>query len=184
MFGGRTSTGRTSNHCAAVDVPIQFCDKVAPFLTQLKLNGAYPLPWWGLQGSATFQSLPGIPILATYVPGNAEIAPVLGRNLAACGATVACAAPFTFFAPTGLTATAVNLIEPNKTFEKRLTQLDVRLTKVFQLGRTRIQGMFDIYNILNGSAVLGINPRLGPSFLRPASVQGARLFKFGAQFDF
>ncbi len=44
--------------------------------------------------------------------------------------------------------------------------------------------MFAIYNILNGNAVLGLNTLYGPTWLRPVSVQGARLLKFGAQLDF
>jgi hypothetical protein len=44
--------------------------------------------------------------------------------------------------------------------------------------------MFDIYNLFNANTVLSVNTRLGPSWLRPASVLGARLFKFGVQLDF
>lgn len=68
-------------------------------------------------------------------------------------------------------------------YEERLSQLDLRFTKIFQFGRTRIQGMFDIYNILNGNTVLTINNAFGPSWLRPSSVQGARIFKLAAQLD-
>jgi len=52
----------------------------AAILAQYKFHGAYPLPWWGIQASATYQNLPGAPISMTYVPTNAEIAPSLGRN--------------------------------------------------------------------------------------------------------
>jgi hypothetical protein len=43
--------------------------------------------------------------------------------------------------------------------------------------------MFDIYNILNGNAVVAVNTRYGPTWLRPVSVQGARMVKFAAQLD-
>jgi hypothetical protein len=75
LFSGGFSTGRTANQCAVVDGPIQFCENVPPFLTQVKLNGSYPLPWWDIHASATYQNLPGAAIDITYVPSNAEIAP-------------------------------------------------------------------------------------------------------------
>ena len=47
-----------------------------------------------------------------------------------------------------------------------------------------MQGMFDIYNLFNANTVLVINTRYGPSWLQPANILGARLFKLGAQVDF
>jgi hypothetical protein len=78
----------------------------------------------------------------------------------------------------------VRLAEPTTVFEDRLSQLDLRLAKIFGVGRTRVQGMFDIYNIFNASTVLGSTGRYGPAYLRPASVMGGRTFKFAAQMDF
>src|SRR5437867_11840420 len=43
----------------------------------------HPLPWWGIQLSATVQNIPGPPIVATAVVPSAQIAPSLGRDLAA-----------------------------------------------------------------------------------------------------
>jgi hypothetical protein len=77
---------------------------------------------------AVYQNLPGIPIAASYVANNAQIAPSLGRNLAA-----------------GPNATVViDLIPPNTEFDDRLTQVDLRFAKVVRLGRARVRGMFDI----------------------------------------
>ena len=77
-----------------------------------------------------------------------------------------------------------SVIAPNTMFEDRLSQFDVRFTKIVRVGRARVQGMLDIYNLFNANSVLSVNTRLGPSWLRPASVLGARLFKVGAQLDF
>jgi hypothetical protein len=135
--------------------------------TQLKFLGTYLLPW-DLQLSGTFQSLPGLPIQANYTARNAEIAPTLGRNLAA-----------------GASATqSVALIEPNTVFEDRLNQLDARVTRIFRLGRYRIQAMLDLYNVFNASTVLAVNTTYGAAWLRPNQILDGRLFKFGAQFDF
>jgi hypothetical protein len=177
-LSGGVSTGQTvSENCAVVDSPqTLFCRTVNPFSgqTQIKVSGAFPLPWWGLQVSGAFQNLPGIALTANGVFTNAQVAPSLGRNLAGCPS------------PTGpCTATVtVPILEPFTSFEDRLTQMDVRLTKTFRLGGSRLQGMFDIYNLFNAASVLGVNATYGPAWLRPTSVMAGRLFKFGAQFDF
>ena len=154
----------------------QFCRVTLPFegQTQIKFSGAYPLPWWGVQAAATYQNLPGLPVLASYVATNAQIAPSLGRNLGACGASTTCTA----------TVTIANLIEPNTIFEDRINQVDVRVSKKFQLGRARLTGMFDMYNLLNVSPITAVNARFGSAWLTPVSILPARLFKFGAQLDF
>ena len=128
LISGGVSTGQqTLNTCVTVDSPEasrpDFCGDVPPPWsagTQLKCAVIYPLPWWGLQPSVNVQNLPGAPILATYVAPNAEVARSLGRNLAACPTeTGAC------------TATAnIPLIAPFSQFEDRLTQVDLRITKI------------------------------------------------------
>jgi len=62
-----------------------YCHIAPPFQTDVKLSGSYPLPWWGVALSATFQSIPGPPIVATAVVPNFQIAPSLGRDLGAGG---------------------------------------------------------------------------------------------------
>ena len=88
----------------------------------------------------------------------------------------------------GGTVTLNNLFEPNTEFADRLTQLDVRLTKAITIGRARVQGMFDVYNVFNANTVLALNNRYSVTgtnpWLQPTSILGARLFKFGMQFDF
>jgi hypothetical protein len=49
----------------------------------------YPLPW-KLQRSAIYQDIPRIPIAASRSYSNAEILPLLGRNLAQCRGVGAC----------------------------------------------------------------------------------------------
>ena len=78
----------------------------------------------------------------------------------------------------------VPILQPYTQFEDRLTQLDFRLTKVFRFGGRRLEGMVDIFNVLNGNTVLGVNTTYGGAWLRPTSLMAGRLFKFGAQFDF
>ena len=68
-------------------------------------------------------------------------------------------------------------------FEDRLTQLDLRLTRIFRVGRSRLQGNLDVYNLFNGASVLGLNSRYGPSWLQPTAILGGRILKFGFQLD-
>jgi hypothetical protein len=173
LFQGGMNVGRTWTQCVQVDQPIQFCKNVPPFFNpEFKFSVSYPL-LWDIQASAVFQSVPGSPIGADYVATNDEIAPSLGRNLAACGTRVPCTATF-----------LVTLMEPNQEFEERSKQLDLRFAKNIRVGPARIRGMFDIYNVFNGSNVAVMFTRYGPAWLRPTEVMGGRLLKFGAQVDF
>jgi hypothetical protein len=150
----------------------EFCHASAPWSarTQVKLLAIYPLPW-GLQPSVTLQNLPGLysiaPITSSYVATNAEIAPSLGRNLAGNTRSV-----------------TAELIEPGTRFENRFTQLDVRVARIFRVGLTRVQGMFDVYNVLNASPVTALNARYGPAWLDAQQILAARMFKFGMQLQF
>jgi hypothetical protein len=188
MVGGGVNVGRSAtNNCDVVTnrpniqhlspsqavAPLtaprlpEFCDVRPPFLAQLKLNGAFGLPY-GFRTGITYQNIPGIPIYATYVATNAQIAPALGRNLAA--------------GPRG--TVGVDLIAPQTRFEDRITQLDLRFSRPLRIAGRRVEGQFDIYNALNASPILSINTRFGPSWLTPTEILAGRLLKFGVQVDF
>ena len=165
-----------TNFTSGPSASTEFCRITLPFegQTQVKLSGSYPLPFWGIETAATFQNLPGIPVLASYVATNAQVAPSLGRNLGQCGTAATCNG----------TVTIANAFEPNTEFGDRLTQVDVRLSKRIPLGRARVMAMFDIYNLFNASTITAINTRYGPAWLQPIAILPARLFKVGAQLDF
>jgi hypothetical protein len=99
---------------------------------------------------------------------SAQVAPSLGRNLAA-----------------GANATAVVQIMPEQSyFEPRTSQLDIRFAKSVRVKRANIRGMLDIYNIFGERAALALNTRYGLRFLVPTVIMPPRLFKLGAQVDF
>jgi hypothetical protein len=146
----------------------EFCDVRPPMLANIKFLGVYPLPFWGLQFSATLQSTPGPEITATYAATNAQIAPTLGRNLAA-----------------GSNSTVlVDLIPKGMLYGSRINQVDLRWTKVIRLGNMRLQGMFDLYNALNASPYLSMQNRYGSAWQNPTQTMIGRLAKFAAQIDF
>ena len=172
LLQGGVGFGQTvTDTCFTVDsaqaVRPGFCHVTLPWAkqAQLKLAGNYPLPWWGIQVSGTFQNLPGPTYGASRLYTSAEVAGALGRNLSA--GTV-----------------SVPLVQPNTLWEPRFSQLDLRLTKMLRIGKTRLQGQFDVYNAFNGNPVLGLNGTYGPLWRTPTSILGARLVKFGVQFDF
>jgi len=186
VISGGPSIGRVeTNYCFTIDSPqgtglppaqgatsqagLLYCNVKPPFQPNVKLLGVYPLPWYGVQFAATFQSLPGPQITASRTYTNAEIRPTLGRNLATGAAGTA----------------AVQLIQPGTMYDERLYQLDLRVSKIFRLGgHHRLQANLDIYNAGNASSILAINTTYGASWLRPTSILQGRLVRFGGQWDF
>jgi hypothetical protein len=150
-------------------LPAQFCEATVPFegQTQYKASVNYPLPWYGLQVSGVLQNLPGPAIQANWAVPNAAVQPSLGRPLAG-----------------GVATTTVSLMEPFSEYEDRLNQVDVRVTKMLRIGRGRLQGTLDVYNVFNTRSILGINSTYGPAWRLPTSLLGGRLLKLGGQFDF
>ncbi|MEQ1869370.1 MAG: TonB-dependent receptor [Vicinamibacterales bacterium] len=145
-----------------------YCDIRPPFLTQGKFYGAYPLPVWGLQASATFQTTQGPEVTAAYTARNTEIAPSLKRNLSA-----------------GANGTAVVALIPSGTqYGERLYQTDFRLMRYFNVGHGKLQAQFDIYNLFNDNPIIAQNNTFGSAWQRGTVIQVGRLVKFGAQFTF
>ena len=189
QFSGGLSVGRTvTDNCFQNSSPSvlasgavttsprtqEFCHSSPPLAsgTQIKFLLVYPLPWQ-LQTSATYQNIAGIPIAASYVATNAQVASSLGRNLGACRGAATCNA----------TAT-IDLIPPNTVFEERTQQVDLRFTRIFRVGKTTLQANFDLYNVLNASPILAMTTRFGPEWLQATQILPGRLFKFGGQVDF
>src|SRR5882762_2236516 len=199
QFSGGLSAGRTvTDNCylngnASLTAPVflnvpalpatstvprneDFCHVAPPWSsgTQLKFLAVYPLPW-DLETSASVQNSPGIPVTASYVISNAQVRDLIGRNLAACPPTTAACTQ----------TVRTELIPPNTMFEPRLTQVDLRVSRLFRLaGTTRLRGSLDIYNIFNASSVLSMTPTYGSSWRNAAQVLSPRLLRVGAQLDF
>jgi hypothetical protein len=152
-----------------------FCDVTGSWWDakgQIKLSGSYPLPA-GFLVSGVYQNLPGTPILANAVFTNAQIAPSLGRNLAACGAAAVCNATVT-----------IALIPNTSVFEDRVNQVDIRLARNFRFGRVRATPALDLYNLFNTSAILARNNTLGAAWGTPLRFMDGRLAKIGVQLEF
>ncbi len=146
------------------------CDVTPPFFRPAwKLSGAYTLPY-DIQVAGFFQNQPGIPITASWA------APSSGVNFISPDRTSLAG---------GARTTTVELVEPGTLFADRFTQLDLRLTKIFPLGGgPQFRLMFDVYNVFNSSATLGLNNTFGPNWQNVSQVMMARFAKIGAQLNF
>jgi len=150
--------------------PLEFCHQESPFLTGAKALGSYQLPWGGVRLSATYQSLPGPQVGANVIYTNADIAAGrvqgLGRN--------------TFLA----NQATINVMQPGTVYGDRLNQIDFRATKIFKVGKGRLEADFDVYNLSNSDAILTQINTFGATWTRPTAVIQPRFVKFTARYDF
>jgi len=157
--------------------PRQFCRADSPWEgnTQVKFHGSYPLPG-AFVVSGIFQNVSGPEITANYAVSNAAVIPSLGRSLAACGNPPRA----------GCTSTVTVPLYANGTdYDERRTQLDLRLSRIFNFGsRTQLQANVDVYNVLNSNAILTVNNTYGPQWRNVQSIMSARLVEFSGQFRF
>jgi len=147
--------------------PASFCHQETPFLTQYKGLVSYNLPWWGIRLSGTVQSLPGPQIVATNVYNNTN------RT-----ALTTLPRPFTNAQAT------INTIEPASAYGDRLNQIDLRFTKIVNVGHGRIDFNVDLYNAFNSDAVIGEIGSIGPVWRLPTTIIQPRFVKFAARWDF
>ena len=180
--GGFSAGRRVEDNCdivTKVDNPSTlYCHRTEPLYKLVKGYGSYTIPKVDVVFSATYQTKPGPIRLAVYTASNAEVAPSLGRNLAA-----------------GTASTVdIQLVSPGPYAQvdnaglgtlhgDRIHQVDLRLSKLLHFGGTKARANLDIYNALNSSAVLTENTTY-TDWLRPTEILIARFFKFSVQFDF
>ena len=125
LLQGGFSTGKTlTDNCEVLaqlpeisQLGVPYCRQETPFLTQVKLFGAYTLPKVDVQISGAFQSIPGPQLAANQVIPNAQVKTSLGRDLIGGAANV-----------------TVNLVPPGSMFGDRLNQLDLRFAKLLRYG--------------------------------------------------
>ena len=184
VMGGGMDTGRTvEDTCFVIDSPqaLLHCRQVRGWdaTTQFKFHGSVPLPG-DVIVSGTFQNSPAALnsdrrrgyIMADRPYTRAEIGEFAGRTLSRSTHLVPLLEPFTEYSP-------------------RRTQVDIRLTKLFQLGGARrFDVSMDVYNLMNASNVFSVNGRYGPAWLTPqtshfgSAIMDGRLFAFNGRFSF
>ena len=154
---------------AAVSPLSPYCHVAFGIQTQFRGLASYELPRIGAQVSATLQSKPGTMLAALYAAPNAAVAASLGRDLSGNASNV-----------------TVNLLAPGTKYGHRINQVDVRLAKSLQHGRSRTMMALDIYNMLNSSAGLTYNNAFGPgvAWPRPNTILTPRFFRMTVETEF
>lgn len=193
IFQGGLSTGhQTTDYCDVYDPAnagkfgtrsplvealgansVNTCHMDQNWLPQVKFLGSYTVPKIDVQIGASFQSIPGIELAATYAAPNSDVS----RSVASGGLG---RLPINALI-TG--TTAVNLIQPGSLYGERLNQLDARFGKVLRYGRTRAVISVDLFNVFNSAVLTGASATY-TSWLAPTGIVAARLTKVSLTFDF
>lgn len=184
LYGG-TSIGRQITVNCEVEDPnsLRFCDQREldiPYLAQFKLAGTVPLPY-GLQVSGSWQGYPGV--ATGTARQDAEYDATINR-IPDPSLNANYVVDRTIIPTLTQTSVTVPLLAPGSKYLDRWNQIDLRLTKKFMVGRYRLQGQFDIFNLLNSSSILSVVETYGGSLDRPSSILQGRLFAIGAQLHF
>jgi hypothetical protein len=176
LLQGGVSTGRTStDSCAIVAAAPETNSLGAPYChvdtnlmgqTQLKVLGTYLVPKANINFAATFQSVPGPQISATYTALNAVIQPSLGRPLSNSKPSV-----------------NINLVPPGTLYGERANQLDMRFSRSFSFGSRRAGLNLDLYNAMNASPVIQEQSAFA-TWRVPQRIMDGRLYKLSVQVDF
>ncbi len=203
VFGG-TSTERTlSNSCSAAGNDpnlLQYCDQSQsgiPFLTSFKLAATYPLPWYGLTVSGSFQALAGN-LLGTdalqygvFTAGTGFAQPngqstfwQIGRATTYTAATCKSAScTVGALVVPGLTPATINvpLIAPATEYAPRLNQVDLAVSKSFNAGHVRILPKLDIFNALNSDDYTAVTSMqfAAATYQRPSTILQGRIIRIG-----
>jgi hypothetical protein len=87
---------------------------------------------------------------------------------------------------TGLTQGSITLtVEPQGTFfYDTVTLVDLRFSKSVALGKTRLEGLFDVFNINNSLAVLSSNNQTGATFGTVLTSVNPRIARLGVRLMF
>jgi len=165
-----TTTGRpvTDNCELTIDNPSQRnCHVALPFQMAASAMVAYTIPKVRVLTSGVFSSRRGSQISANYVVSSAVVAQTLGRPLAGGTANV-----------------TINVLDPGEMYRDRINLLDLRVAKLVELGKRRLNFGLDMFNVLNSDVVLNSNNTYGSSWLTPTQVQTARQLQLSVRLDF
>ena len=154
-----------------------YCHREYPFRPDFKLLGSYTLPG-EIVLSGTYQYSRGVQtggagpsILANWTLTNALVTPFLGHSW------------------TGVASRPVALMREGLNYgDQNLSQLDLKVSRRVKIGKYRLRGDFDLYNVFNSNWPYTVNTTFSSAatsqWLRPTNVLQSRFFKIGMQLDF
>ncbi|MBM3779120.1 MAG: TonB-dependent receptor [Acidimicrobiia bacterium] len=157
-----TSTGRTKERTCQVENPnsLRFCEQETPYLTNFKLSGTYPLPWWGFRASVVYQSLPGIESVINHVVTRAQLPQLVTAS-----------------------SVTVRLNQRGQEYLPRFNQVDLSFAGSIRVHRFRVKPQIDFFNMFNTNAV-NSQTTTYPSHGRVTAILPGRIIRVGTQLDF
>ena len=213
IFGGTATDQTIANTCAAAATNpnfLNYCDQSAsgiPWRTQFKIAGTYPLPWFGVIVSGSYQALPGYLLGTQALTAGGAGAPNfttmsgLGSSWTVTPSTRYATCPGraasqgcqvgALVAP-GLVSSSLSvpLVAPGTEMTPRVNQVDFSIAKRITVGRFRVDPKIDIFNALNSDDYFSVrttsfaptaNPGVsGGTYLLPGSIIQGRLLRLGA----
>jgi len=78
----------------------------------------------------------------------------------------------------------IPLVKPLSVFGPRISQFDLRGSKIFRFGTRRLQANVDAYNLFNTNTPVTLFGTYNARWGQPTQVLDGRLVKFSAQVDF
>jgi hypothetical protein len=146
-----------------------YCRLDPGLVTKVSFVGSYTVPKVDVLFAGTYRSDQGAPLRTTQNVPIAQVSAAPGRPANVAGTIV-----------------PIDLIAPGQVWGDRVNEIDLRVAKVFRFGNFKTNVGFDIFNLVNSSAVLTYNQTHIPNgqWLVPQSVISPRFFKISAQIDF
>src|SRR5262245_329368 len=200
VFGGLSwERSRTANCTAGIKQNPNsaiYCDEfnlgdgyAVPYAKNLRLNGSYQLPWWGLLVAANLQSNDGGDLAQTYTVTNATKYPdgssaFLMANQPVPGCPSPCTGGALVLSSLNQSTQSIPLRPTSVVRGERLNQLDLKFSKTFKVGRATIAPNLEIFNVNNtdkvityGSTSYAISTG---TYLKPNSITQGRIMGVGA----
>ena len=86
--------------------------------------------------------------------------------------------------PTGIfgqTSMTINLDSQRATFVERITQLDLKVSRTFRVGRVSVLPVLEVFNVNNSDAIISYVSRnaLSAAYLAPNSIMQGRIYGLG-----
>ncbi|MFN2445073.1 MAG: hypothetical protein ABR606_05750 [Vicinamibacterales bacterium] len=200
LFGGFNVERTLSHSCSAgTDPNFQIgCDQYAagiPWQKQFKITGVYPLPWYGINFSAAWQSLNGYAVgtqalqYAVFTWGSGFDRPngvathfLVNPTLRYAANCAGPCRPGELVIPNMQSTTIqVPMDQPGTLFTPRMNQVDFSASKSLVLGWLTVLPKIDLFNALNSDDYTAVETAQynAAAYLRPSQVLQGRIIRVG-----
>jgi hypothetical protein len=195
-FSGGTSTGKVTNDWCALRAAIPenpgwalnpYCHVSSPFQTSFNGLASYTIPKVDVLLSTVYRDR----VILNGTPNNASTDQLGGSLPATFTFTATDATGQAIAQQIGRPLTggpfSVNLVQPGTSYPGRNRQLDLSFKKIIRMGRQRLTGGLDIYNVANSNTTLFYNTTFVPNvngYLNTNAYMNPRVFRLAAEFSF